>query len=103
VPDFANTAFMNQGATLDAEIADCGDVTTLPGLNEMVNAYVILSRIRKADALLSVQAFSHYLFRLGSAPGPVCLMKLLRQRLSRQSGEEIITSLRRRTRSTSSY
>ena len=88
VPDFASTAFLNQGATLDAEIADCGDVMTFPGLYEMVNAYVILSRIRKADALLLVQAFSHYLFRLGSAPGPACLMKLLRQRFSLQSGEE---------------
>ena len=89
VPDFASTAFMNQGATLDAEIADCGDVMTLPGLTEMVTAYVILSRVRTADTLLLVQAFSHYLFRLGSPPGPMCLMKLLRDRLAGQADENI--------------
>ena len=63
-------------------MADCGDVTALPGLTEMITTYVILSRVRKADNLLLMRAFSPYLFRLGSAPGPHCLLKLLRHRFS---------------------
>ena len=41
-----------QGETLKAELADCGDITALPGLTEMLTTYVILSRVRKADCLL---------------------------------------------------
>ena len=48
----------------------------------MITTYVILSRVRKADSLLLMRAFSPYLFRLGSAPGPYCLLKLLRHRFS---------------------
>ena len=85
VPDFACTGFMTQGETLDAELADCGDIAALPGLTEMITTYVILSRVRKADNLLLMRAFSPYLFRLGSAPGPRCLIKLLRHRFSDDS------------------
>ena len=31
VPDFASTAFMIQGATLKAGLADCGDITDAVG------------------------------------------------------------------------
>ena len=82
VPDQASTAFMIQGETLDAELADCGDIFAQPGLTEMLNAYVILSRVRAAENLLLLRAFSPYLFRVGSPPGPACLLKLLRHRLS---------------------
>ena len=34
LPDCANTAFMIQGSNLVASIADCGDITDLPGLPE---------------------------------------------------------------------
>ena len=81
VPDGASTAFMVQGSTLLAALADCGDIFTLPGLTEMVNAYVILSRVRTADTLLLLRAFSLQLFRTGTPPGPACLLKLLRHRL----------------------
>ena len=69
-----------QGETLKAELADCGDITALPGLTEMLTTYVILSRVRKADALLLMRAFSPYLFKLGNPTGPYCLLKLLRRR-----------------------
>ena len=82
VPDFACTGFMMQGQTLDAALADCGDIRELPGLTEMITSYVILSRVRKADGLLLMRAFSPYLFRLGSAPGPACLLKLLRRKFT---------------------
>ena len=45
VPDFASTAFMIQGATLEAMIADCGDAFDNCKLSDMVNAYAILSRV----------------------------------------------------------
>ena len=82
VPNFACTGFMTQGEALQAELADCGDIDALPGLTEMITTYVILSRVRKADSLLLMRAFSPYLFRVGSSPGPHCLMKLLRHRFS---------------------
>ena len=49
VPDYASTAFMMQGATLKACLADCGDVLDLPGLSELMTTYVILSRATTAD------------------------------------------------------
>jgi len=44
LPDYASTAFMIQGATLTAAIADCGDITDAVGLTELMTVYVILSR-----------------------------------------------------------
>ena len=48
VPDFASTAFMIQGETLEACIADCGDVLDRVGLSELMTTYVILSRVKRA-------------------------------------------------------
>ncbi len=80
VPDFACTGFMMQGATLDCEIAECGDVLLSKlDLTAMLTTYVIFSRVRKAHGLLLMRAFSPMLFRLGAAPGPICLLKLLRR------------------------
>ena len=52
VPDYASTAFMIQGATLSAGLADCGDILDLVGSSEAMTAYVILSRLTCADGLL---------------------------------------------------
>lgn len=82
LPDFASTAFMMQGYTLDGAVADCGSVLASGGLTEMMTTYVILSRVKKADGLLLTQAFARGIFRLGVAPGPHCLLKLLHQRFS---------------------
>ena len=82
IPDYACTAFMMQGRTVEAMFADCGDVLTLIGLNEMVAAYVALSRVKKAQGLVLLRAFSPDLFRLGMSPGLECLLKLLRARFS---------------------
>ena len=87
VPDFASTAFMIQGVTLDAMLAECGDILDHPALAEMVTTYVILSRIKKATGLLLLRAFAPNLFRMGSAPGPHCLLKLLRRRFSTASSD----------------
>ena len=87
VPDFASTAFMIQGSTLNAELADCGDILATPTITDMVTTYVILSRVRKADSLLLLRAFSLDLFRLGMSPGPYCLLKLLCSRLGTSKKE----------------
>ena len=46
LPDFAWTAFMAQGMTLQAGIADCGDVLDTPSALDQMNTYVILSRLK---------------------------------------------------------
>ena len=70
-----------QGANLEAELADVGDILDPAALKDMLSAYVALSRVRTADGLLLLRAFSPYLFGQGPPPGPHCLMKLLRARL----------------------
>ena len=85
VPDFASTAFMIQGSTLEASIADCGDVLDSCGLSEFMTNYVILSRVKNATGLLLLRAFSHDLFQMGAAPGPWCLLNMLKQKFNRCS------------------
>lgn len=75
-PNLANAAVVIQGATLDAELAACGDIFAPTGLTEMVTTYVILLRTREAHALLLLRAFFPYLFRVGSP------LNLLRHRLA---------------------
>ena len=89
IPDYASTAFMMQGCSLEAAIAERGDEFQAGGLSEMMTTYVILSRVKKADSLLPPRAFSRDLFRMGMAPGPYCLLKLLRHRfgLASDTGE----------------
>ena len=72
VLDVACTGFMQQGTTLDALIAECGDVLDKPGLTEMMTTYVILSRVRRATTILILRAFSLRLFQQGCPPGPFC-------------------------------
>ena len=55
-------------------------------LKDMLAAYVALSRVRKADCLLLLRAFSPSLFQQGPPPGPHCLMKLLRARCAPTEG-----------------
>ena len=57
IPDYASTAFMMQGCSLEAAIAECGDEFQAGGLSEMMTTYVILSRVKKADGLLLQRAF----------------------------------------------
>ena len=86
VNDFASTAFMTQGETLESMLADCGDIWGTVGLAEMLTCYVILSRIKTADSLLLLRAFSMRLFQQGEPPGPKCLLKFLRSRFDAQTG-----------------
>ena len=89
VNDFASTAFMMQGETLEAMLADCGGVWEVVGLAEMLTCYVILSRIKTADALLLLRAFSKRLFQQGEPAGPKCLMQFLHSRFNKDTGEVV--------------
>ena len=93
VPDYASTGFMMQGATLAAEIAECGDIFSIPGLTEVLATYVILSRVKNANLLLLLRAFCPLMFRMGAPPGPACLLELLRRRFggSGEAGQEPYT------------
>ena len=78
-PNYASTAFMIQGSTLSACLADCGDILDRTGFSEFLTAYVILSRVINADGLLLLRAFSPELFAIGPPPGAHCLLRLLRR------------------------
>ena len=82
---------MQQGTTLDALIAECGDFLDKPGLTEMMTTYVILSRVRRATTILILRAFSLRLFQQGCPPGPFCLLKLLRARFAPTPGDDPYT------------
>ena len=83
VPDFASTAFMIQGSTLEASIADCGDVLDSCGLSELMTNYVILSRVKTAASLLLLRAFGHDLFPDGRSPGTVVLAEYAAAKVQR--------------------
>ncbi len=85
VPDYASTAFMIQGATLPAAIADCGDVADSGGLSEFMTLYVMLSRVKCADGLLLLRVFCPNVFQMGALPGPHCLLKMLRHRFQTEA------------------
>ena len=87
LPDFASTAHMIQGMTLDAVIADCGAHSDTPSLKDMLAAYVALSRVRQAETLLILRMFAKPLFQQGAPPGPSCLMKFLRSKLHGAPGD----------------
>ena len=94
LPDFAWTAFMAQGMSLNACVAECGDVLDTPGLSEQMSVYVILSRLRAAHGLLLLRAFSHELFANGKAPDPHCMLKFLRARFNREDASFTVQDAR---------
>ena len=56
-----------------------------------MTTYVILSRVRRANTILILRAFSLRLFQQGCPPGPFCLLKLLRARFAAQIGDDDYT------------
>ena len=52
LPDYACTAHMVQGMTLEGLLADCGDILDHPGVKDFLAAYVSFSRVKTADGLL---------------------------------------------------
>lgn len=92
IPDFASTAFMMQGTSLQASLVDCGDVDAAGSFGPMVTAYVILSRVKGAHGLALLRGFSPELFNTGVAPGPHCLMKFLRTKAARGDEAEVVNN-----------
>ena len=77
VPDFGGTAHAYCGSTLDAAIGDCLSWDERPRREGMLRAYIIKSRVREAENMLIVQAYSPHLFRQGMLPGPQLLLDVL--------------------------
>ena len=73
VPDFACTAFMMQGTSLPAALADCGDVLTQGSMSDMMTAYVILSRVKKVGGLLLLRVFLRISSSMASRQGRAAL------------------------------
>ena len=77
LPDFASTAHMIQGATLDAAFVDPQDVVSKVSLTLQIAVYVCLSRVKELSSLCVLQPFSPLLFKRGPPPGPHRLMRKL--------------------------
>ena len=80
VPDFASTACMIQGQSLEASFPDVvhNEFTEKPTEDLQVNAYVMLSRAKFLEKTWIMQAFSQALFTQGPPKGPHILMRKLR-------------------------
>ena len=70
LPDFASTAHMIQGATLDAAYADLLEASTKPTTASQIAAYVCLSRVKELERIVVMQPFSPHLFTRGPPLGP---------------------------------
>ena len=82
VPNFGATAHMLQGSSEDAVVVDCLEAGHASKLADMLAAYVGLTRVKRKEGLLVMQAFSPGLFAHGPPPGPHILMRLLRGEIS---------------------
>ena len=70
LPDFASTAHMIQGATLDAAFVDPQDVANKVGLTLQIAVYVCLSRVKELLNVCVLQPLSPLLFKRGPPTGP---------------------------------
>ena len=80
VPDFGGTAHAYCGSTMAAAIGDLLPWYKKPQLADMLKAYIIKSRVQKAENLMLVQRYSPHLFRQGLLPGPRLLLDVLEKR-----------------------
>ena len=91
VPDFASTAHMIQGQSLDAAFADVVHSEFTETITEelQVAAYTMLSRAKFLSKIWIMQAFSIQLFSRGPPTGPRLLLKKLKGELQHDAvGEE---------------
>ena len=84
VPDFSGTAHSYTGYTMDAAIADCLPWNRTTKREDMLRAYICVSRVRTADDVLIIQPYSPWLFRQGEVLGPHLLMEFWRGNLTEQ-------------------
>ncbi len=69
-PDFGGTAHAYCGTTMDATLGDLLSWHLKPRLEDMLKAYIIKSRAKKAENIMVSQPYSPHLFRQGLLPGP---------------------------------
>ena len=81
VPNFAGTIHSFVGATLEAAMQDCLHFSRTPSREDMLKAYLGISRVKTKEGLLIVQPYHPMLFRQGALPGPELLMQLWRGHL----------------------
>lgn len=92
VPDFASTAHMIQGQSLDAVFVDLVHHELTENITEdlYVSAYVMLSRVRTLTNLYILRHFSQALFGAGPPVGPHLLMqKLLGEVTAQEAAEQL--------------
>lgn len=76
IPDFAGTAHMMQGQSLEALFCDLAPPSSrTPSEAEHMAAYVMLSRARKLEHLVILRPFSRSLFQQGAPAGPRLLVE----------------------------
>ena len=78
VPDFASTAHMIQGASLEAVLGSCPGPHEKTTTTDQIAAYVSLSRAKLADKVFVIEPFSPWLFQHGTPKGPDLLLRKLR-------------------------
>ena len=88
VPDFASTAHMIQGASLDAVLCSCPGPEEKTSPSDQIAGYVSFSRAKKADKVYAIQPFSPWLFQHGSPKGPDLLMRKLRGDISAKQASD---------------
>jgi hypothetical protein len=90
VPDFASTAHMIQGQSLDAAFVDIvHDDMMEPTTEELqVAGYTMLSRAKYLENLWIMRPFSPHLFRRGAPTGPRVLMERLTGKLGPEGVRE---------------
>ena len=95
VPDFAGTAHMMQGQSLEALFCDLvyAAVPRCPTSAEHLAAYVMISRIRELQHLIILQPFDKQLFASGGPVGP----QLMLHKFERQWSEQQLTDAWART------
>ena len=82
LPDFASTAHMIQGATLDAAFVDLLNAASKVSLPAQLAANVCLSRVKHLSSIVVMQPFSPLLFARGPPAGPDRLLRKLRGDIS---------------------
>ena len=78
VPNFAGTIHSFVGASLPAAMLDCLHFARTPKREDMLKAYLGISRVTELEGLLIVQPYHPMLFRQGALPGPELLMQFWR-------------------------
>ena len=77
LPDFASTAHMIQGASLDAAFWGTPHAAGKVSMASQLSGYVILSRVKEMCSMLILQASSPLLFTRGPPAGPDRLIRKL--------------------------